>query len=160
MNSWRPASAFAEAPADHRRLWRRWLAGLLLIAVSTAAQSPIDELTGLERVWNEAHSRGDAAALDALFADDIVITVPGMAMMGKSASLGVFRTGRMKFDRYETSDVQVHAYGESAVVTGRLQRSRTNNGRTFEDDWRFTKTYVRRGAQWKVAAFHASEMPR
>jgi hypothetical protein len=27
-------------------------------------------------------------------------------------------TGRMKFDRYETSDVELHAYGESAVVTG------------------------------------------
>jgi len=43
-------------------------------------------------------------------------------------------TGRMKFDRYETSDVELHAYGESAVVTGRLHRSRTNNGRRFEDE--------------------------
>jgi uncharacterized protein (TIGR02246 family) len=138
------------------------IVSLILSALlqTPAASTDAGELTRLERTWNDAHLRGDAEALDALFADGIVVTVPGMAMMGKSASLGVFRNARMKFDRYETSDVEVHAYGESAVVTGRLRRSRTNNGRTFEDDWRFTKMYVRRGGQWKVVAFHASDAAR
>jgi len=31
------------------------------------------------------------------------------------------------------------------------------NGRTIEDDWQFTKTYVRRAGAWLVAAFHASQ---
>ena len=142
------------------------VATFVLIALMTSirAQAPaaaVDaaELTALERVWNEAHVRGDADALDRLFADDIVVTVPGMPLMGKSASLGVIRNARMKFDRYETTDVQVHAYDRSAVVTGRLRRSRTNDGRTVEDDWRFTKTYVRRGDRWQVVAFHASPTP-
>jgi hypothetical protein len=40
---------------------------------------------------------------------------------------------------------------------GRLRRTRANNGRTFEDDWLFTKTYVREAdGRWQVAAFHAS----
>jgi ketosteroid isomerase-like protein len=134
------------------------IVSLLLSAnLQTASASPeIAELNGLERVWNEAHLGGDADALDRLFDDDIVITVPGMPMMGKSSSLGVIRNARMKFDRYETTDLQVHAYGQSAVVTGRLRRTRTNDGRTADDDWRFTKTYVRRGGDWRVVAFHAS----
>jgi hypothetical protein len=62
----------------------------------------------------------------------------------------------MKFERYETSDIRVRPYGDAAVVTGRLLRSRTVNGQKVDDDWRFTKTYIRQGGTWKVVAFHAS----
>jgi hypothetical protein len=31
------------------------------------------------------------------------------------------------------------------------------NGKTVEDNWPFTKVYVRRGSIWKVVAFHSSE---
>ena len=30
-------------------------------------------------------------------------------------------------------------------------------GQTIQDNWRFTKVYVRQGGQWRVVAFHASE---
>lgn len=48
-------------------------------------------------------------------------------------------------------------YDNAAVVTGRLQRTRTVNGQEIEDNWRFTKVYVKRSGQWRVVAFHASE---
>src|SRR2546430_8808765 len=48
------------------------------------------------------------------------------------------RSGRMKFLHYATSDVHVRVYGNAAVVTGRLQRTRTLNGNEISDDWRFT----------------------
>ena len=114
------------------------------------------ELTRLETAWNEAHMRGDADALTALFADELVITVPGMPSMTKDEAVGFLKSGRMKFDRYESSDIKARAYESAAIVTGRLHRTRTIDGRKVEDDWRFTKTYVRRAGKWLVAAFHAS----
>jgi hypothetical protein len=63
----------------------------------------------------------------------------------------------MAFRRYESSEIAVRVYGESAVVTGRLLRSRDVGGRVLEDDWRFTKVYVRQAGEWRVVAFHASE---
>jgi len=62
----------------------------------------------------------------------------------------------MKFVRYRTSDLRVRVYDNAAVVTGRLQRTRSMNGQEISDDWRFTKVYVRE-SQWRVVAFHASE---
>jgi len=67
------------------------------------------------------------------------------------------RSGRMKFLRYQTSDTRIRLYGNAAVVTGRLQRTRLMNGREISDDWRFTKTYVRQAGHWRVVSFHASE---
>ena len=124
---------------------------------AAAVENPaIAELTRLEAVWNDAHLRGDSEALAGLCADDLVVTVPAMPVMTKEEAVGFLKSGRMKFDRYQTSDIKVRVYDTAAIVTGRLQRTRTVNGRTVDDDWQFTKTYVRHQGKWLVAAFHAS----
>jgi ketosteroid isomerase-like protein len=119
--------------------------------------SEVKVLMRLESLWNEAHEKGDASALEKLWADDLEVTVPRMPVMSKSDVLGFARSGRMKFQRYQTSDLKVRVYGDAAVVSGRLQRTRTLNGKTVDDDWRFTKLYIRREGRWQVVAFHASE---
>jgi ketosteroid isomerase-like protein len=113
-------------------------------------------ITQLESEWNGAHVRGDATVLDKLMADDLIVVVPGMRVMSKADSLGVFSTGRMKFDRYETSETTIRVYEHSAIVTGRLHRARKMADRAVDDDWRFTKVYVQRGGRWQVVSFHAS----
>jgi ketosteroid isomerase-like protein len=137
----------------------------MLVAIAAApatfagSQSPaIDEaeLRRLEAVWNDAHLRADAKALDALWADELIVTLPGMRVLSKAESLSVLQSGRMKFVKYDTSELRVQLYGDSAVVTGRLQRSRDMIGRTLTDDWRFTKVYVRRSGAWRVVAWHGS----
>jgi len=117
----------------------------------------VKELMRLESVWNEAHEKGDASVLEKLWADDLEVTVPRMPVMSKSEVLGFARSGRMKFQRYQTSDLKVRVYGDAAVVSGRLQRTRTLGEKAVNDDWRFTKLYVRREGRWQVVAFHAPE---
>lgn len=118
------------------------------------------ELSRLEIVWNSAHIRGDAEALDRLWSDDLVVTVTNMPVMTKPDAIGFLRSGRMRFQRYETSDIRIRLYGDAAVVTGRLERTRTINGREIDDNWRFTKMYVREAGRWKVVAWHASTIAR
>jgi hypothetical protein len=129
----------------------------------SVSQTPPDndarELMHLEDVWNQAQVSGDADALGRLWADDLEIAVPHMAVMTRAEALGFARSGRMKFLRYETSDLHVRVYQDAAVVTGRLQRTRSMNGNETSDDWRFTKVYIRQAHQWRVVSFHASDSP-
>src|SRR5580658_1132594 len=81
----------------------------------------------------------------------------GAGKGSQSDALKFARSGRMKFLSYRTSDIHVRVYGDAAVVTGRLQRTRSMNGQEISDDWRFTKTYIRESQKWRVVAFHASE---
>jgi len=118
----------------------------------------LKELVRLESVWNEAHLRSDAGALDLLWADDLVITVPDMPLMNKQEALTLVRSGKMKFQRYQTSDLRYKIYGDAAVVTGQLSRERETASKEFEDDWRFTKVYVRRKGRWQVVAWHGSHV--
>ena len=138
---------------------------LLLAAISGLFQSPtaiskngfdLKELYRLEEVWNTAHLRGDADALDKLWANDLIVTIAAMPVMKKSDALAMVKSNRMPFTRYETSELNVKRFGESALVTGRLQRERSINGKQMADDWRFTKVYVMSQGRWHVIAWHAS----
>ncbi len=118
----------------------------------------LKELARLESVWNKAHLRGDADALDQIWANDLIVTVPDMPLMDKSEALAIIRSGKMKFRRYQTSDVRTRVYGDTAVVTGQLSRELESASKAFEDDWRFTKVYVRRKGRWQVVAWHGSHV--
>jgi ketosteroid isomerase-like protein len=146
-----------------------WLGGVLALVLGglawtsqdsrqTTDAADIHELERLETVWNVAHERGDADALDALWADDLEVAIPHMPLMTKAAALNFARSGRMKFLSYQTSEIRVRVYGNAAVVSGRLQRTRAVDGREISDDWRFTKVYVREAHKWRVVSFHASEV--
>jgi hypothetical protein len=137
------------------------LGGLALISqgpTPTIEASDIHELERLETVWNVAQEQGDADVLDALWADDLEVAVPHMPLMTKAGALSFARSGRMKFLSYQTSEIRVRVYDNAAVVSGRLQRTRSMNGREISDDWRFTKVYVREAHKWRVVSFHASEV--
>jgi hypothetical protein len=142
-------------------------AALLSVAAIAQAQMAVADaskdsktLSQLENAWNEAHVKGDAKALDELWAGDLVVTVPEMPRMTKTQSLAIWKSGKFKFERYQTSDVHIKVYGNAAVVIGRLQRTRAMGDRKVEDDWLFTKFYVRAKDSWQVVAFHASVAPQ
>ena len=138
---------------------------LQLVAVVVSAATPDSwptqaadsaVLLRLEVVWNRAHVTGDTSNLADLWAQDLVVAVPGMPVMSKADLLGFWRSGRSTITRYETSNLRVRVYGEAAVVTGRLSRDRSFNARTATDHWQFTKVYARSSGRWRVVAYHAS----
>jgi hypothetical protein len=65
--------------------------------------------------------------------------------------------GRMKLLCYQTPEIRVRLYDNAAIVSGRLRRTRSMNGRKISDDWRFTKVYVHEANEWRVISFHASD---
>jgi ketosteroid isomerase-like protein len=134
------------------------LIAIILLQAPAVSNDAFDlkELYRLEAVWNEAHLKGDADALDQLWANDLVVTVAAMRLMNKADALAMVRANRPAFTKYETSELNVRRFGNSAVVTGRLLRERSMNGTTVTDNWRFTKTYVIVDGRWRVVAWHAS----
>ncbi len=132
-------------------------AALTLQASVAGQDADVAELTRLEAVWNEAHLRSDAPALDRLWADELVAIVPRMTPLPKQDALAFVRSARMKFTRYESAEITVKVYGDTAVARGRLLRARELGGQAMQDNWNFTKVYARRAGQWRVVAFHASE---
>jgi len=87
-----------------------------LVVIATALQvsaSPAEapaestELTRLEKVWNEVHVHRNADALQGVCADDFVVIVPRMQSLTWTEAVTLARTGRMRFERYETSNLDI-----------------------------------------------------
>ena len=171
---WSSANPRVAQPHRYPPRWARWhsvrksaslvllipIFSLLFLALGAAAQPDLDqEFVRLEQVWNQAHLNNDATVLETLWADDLTVMVPGMAAMGKPDTLSFVKTGRMKFSRYETTNLKVRSFGDTAIVSGNLFRSRTLGGTLHEDRWQFLKVYIRRSGKWTVVAFTATEAP-
>ena len=115
------------------------------------------QLNSLEAAWNTAYLANDAAALDRLWANDVVIFAPRTRPMNKADALAAFKAGSTTFTRFETSDVHPRITGDLAVVTGRLQRTRSG---LATEDWLFRKVYRRDASGWRVITYHAWEPPK
>ena len=125
--------------------------------VDTARVRTVErQIRDLEDKWNDAHVHGDTATLFALFAEDLTVTVPGMARMTQPDLVRFWRSGRARVLRHETDSVRVRTWNDAAIAEGVLIRQRNFNGGVQEDRWRFTKIYFRRHGSWQVVAYHAS----
>ena len=113
------------------------------------------ELVRLETAWNQAHVAGDTIALAALWAPELVATVPSMPPMTRNELLAFWRSGRSAISRYESDSIVVQLAGDSATVLGSLRRERVFSGRAAVDQWRFVKTYRRTSQGWQVVSFRA-----
>ena len=80
--------------------------------------------------------------------------------MSKAEALATFKDGTTTFTRFETSAVHPRVTGDVAVVTGRLQRTRTISGRMASDDCYFRKVYRRSASGWRVISYHAWQAAR
>ena len=129
---------------------------LLMILGSAVAQpkAAADEaaLTAMEEKWNAANLKGDAGALNAIFADTFVSTESDGTVRTKAEVVTALKSGEIKFLASKSNDMKVFLYGDAGVVTGRWAGKFILKGKTVETVERFTDTYVRQNGQWRCVA--------
>ena len=102
----------------------------LLIAQGKNAKSSgvADEIKKLEQQRNEAILKGDTATLEKLTSDDYTNTTAQGKIEKKADIMDGFKSGKIKFESRELSDLDVRMYGNTAVVTGQVNQKSTNDG--------------------------------
>jgi ketosteroid isomerase-like protein len=136
-----------------------YLCLLLAVALNIAAQqNTVDEraIRALEERWDAANLKGDAAALDAIFADTFIMTGDDGKVRTKAEVIGELRAGNIKYRSAKTEELKVILHGDAAVVSGRWRGSYEYKGKTTNLLERFTNFYVRRGSEWRCVASHGS----
>ena len=121
---------------------------------------PEQELATLEDEWSRATVRRDGAALAPFYADEYIFTDPDGVVSDKTQEITEITSGTLNLTSYEFEDLQVHVYGEVAVVTG----GNTITGvwedlqRDMNGTYRFTDVFVRRDGRWQCVASQASRL--
>ena len=115
-----------------------------------------EALINLENRWVGALMKSDTATLDSIFADTYVDTDEHSHRSDKQGVLSVLKSGELKIASITLSDMQVHVYGDAAVVTGSASQLGNFNGQPLAAAIIFTDTFIRRNGKWKAVASHRS----
>lgn len=117
------------------------------------------ELRQLEREWNTAIVRKDTAALKRILSDDFVYIDYAGGVNPKAEIIKGLKESEAVIDPFETEDVVVRVYGDTAVLTGRFKQKITYKGQVYNLEFRYTDVYVKRGKRWQAVSAHSSRIP-
>jgi ketosteroid isomerase-like protein len=140
---------------------------LLVLAVGAVAGAQKDQarqgsdaatraLVDVENKCVEALVKSDIATLDSIFADTYVDTDERSRRSGKEDVFSFLKSGDLKLDSIKLSDMQVHLYGDAAVVTGSAVQVGSLLGGPIATNVIFTDTFVRQNGKWRAVASHRS----
>jgi uncharacterized protein (TIGR02246 family) len=118
------------------------------------------EIRTLEAKLNDAVIRADLAFFDRVFAVDFTHTNHTGAFRTKAQWLANHKPGaKSPYDSFDTEDLAVRVYGDTAVVTGRsVPKGRDSKGQAITGRFRFTRVWVRRDGRWQVVAFQSTRI--
>jgi hypothetical protein len=110
-------------------------------------------LKDVERQFFSSLILSDHIALDRILTDDFVlIDVLRGAEIDKTTLLEVVRSGQLKFETIEPSEVRLRLYSATAIVTGRTQMYGRFGDVPFTAHSRYTHVYIQQEAQWYLAS--------
>jgi len=116
------------------------------------------ELLKLNRAYDEALVRGDAAALDRIYAEEFVYTTFDGSVRGKAEQLKFTRSGDLRLESGTSDGVRIRIYGTTAVMTGRFTARGTFKDKPISIRERYTAVWVKKEGKWKLVAEQGNEI--
>jgi ketosteroid isomerase-like protein len=115
----------------------------------------------LEREWNNAAKRGDAAWVERNYADDASdISSRTGVQHTKAEEIASMKDNKTVLDSLELSELEARVEGNAAIVTGVNQvRGKDDKGQAFDRRTRFTDTFIKRDGRWQVWATQGTLIP-
>jgi ketosteroid isomerase-like protein len=119
-------------------------------------QAAIREIVDMERQVKEASLRRDADFSQKTLAEDYVAISPLGQVSTKQDTLSVRRSGQLRYDTINITDMVVRVYGDTAVVTARAEVRGHQLGEDFSGPYRYTRVWVRRSGHWQTVSYQAT----
>jgi ketosteroid isomerase-like protein len=115
------------------------------------------EVLAMEQTRDQALLNSDSTTLDHLLADDISWTSPNGAVVTKSQLLTDVASGKETFPSIAHENVQVHIYGNTALVFGVTTSTVQFRGTLRNRPRRFSNVWVKRAGEWQLVAHVVTE---
>ena len=115
-----------------------------------------DAVTAVQTRFDEAERTADRAPLQDLIADDFRSIGPKGFVLDKQQWIG--RHDRFQYHQLHTSDMEVHRYGDVAIV-----RNVQTNHAAYDDQQvrlrvRVSQVWVKREGRWQIVGIQFSPM--
>jgi ketosteroid isomerase-like protein len=125
-------------------------------AIDSGDESVIREIVEMERQAKEASLRRDADFSQRTLAEDYVAITPLGQVTTKQDTLSARKSGQLRYETINVSDMVVRVYGDTAVVTARADVKGHQLGEDFSGPYRYTRVWVRRTGHWQAVSYQAT----
>jgi ketosteroid isomerase-like protein len=125
-------------------------------AFDSAEEATIREIVEMERQAREASIRRDADFSQRTLAEDYVAITPLGQVTTKQDTVSARKSGQLRYDTINVSDMVVRVYGDTAVVTARADVKGHQLGEDFSGPYRYTRIWVRRTGRWQAVSYQAT----
>lgn len=119
-------------------------------------QEAIREIVDMERQTKEATIHRDADFTQRTLADDYVAITPLGQVTTKDDAVSARKSGQLRYEAMNVSDMVVRVYGDMAVVTARADVRGHQLGEDFSGPYRYTRIWVRRNGHWQTVSYQAT----
>lgn len=117
-------------------------------------------VTKLEKDFSAALVKADAATLASMMTDDCYVVTPDAGISTKTQFLADIKSGDLKFEKNDLSDLKVRAAdADMAVVTYISSDKGTYHGQPIDGEARWTDVLVKRDGKWQFAVGQGTAMP-
>ena len=119
-------------------------------------QDSIRQILELERQAKDASVHRDAAFAERMLTDDYVAITPLGHVITKADTIAARRSGQLRYDSIDISDMVIRVYGNTAVVTARAEVRGKHLGEEFNGPYRYTRVWIRRSGHWQTVSYQAT----
>lgn len=106
----------------------------------------------MEEELRAAITKSDTKTYGRLLGDDYVFTNQDAVVRTKAQMVSAYDSGSLKYESVKFDEIKVHAYGDTAVLTGRSTVKGQDNGKDISGQYRYTRVYVKRQGRWQLVA--------
>ena len=125
-------------------------------SIDSADQSTIKEIVEMERQAKEASLHRDPDFSQRTLAEDYVAITPLGQVTTKQDTVSARKSGQLRYEAIDVSDMVVRIYGDTAVVTARADVKGHQLGEDFSGPYRYTRVWVRRTGHWQAVSYQAT----
>lgn len=116
------------------------------------------EVRGLLRELELAHVMSDAAALDELFSEDFVYYDYTGRALSRDECLSAIREGAVSYDSWDSDEIRVRSYADTAIITSLETISAEEDGRQVKGKFRLTLVLVKEIDSWRIVLGHETQL--
>jgi ketosteroid isomerase-like protein len=118
------------------------------------------DMTQLEQIQQvedrliRAMLNSDLLELDALLADQLLVTGPDGSLIGKAADVDAHRHGEIRITSMKALETDYRLLPDVTIVFVLMEMAGSFQGQTFEGRYRYTRVWQNRNGAWQIVAAH------
>jgi Domain of unknown function (DUF4440) len=117
------------------------------------------EILQIEDRMKLAIMAGDLDVLDRIYADNMMWTARG-ELRTKAQVFADFRSGRLRNNSLEHSNIQVRIYGNTVVLTGHSASQLVFEGKVLNTPRTFSDAFIKLDGRWQLVAHAVTDIER